>query len=114
MSPYSFFCSRSETSYIAKNIGTLNCKLDLKRPGTSAHLDGLKTQAEGINSLLKDEQSGAEVGIFLLGSKWQVEMLWRYFYNSNKQTFERNSFHTEMGKHTKSNLVPLYFTRVRG
>ncbi|CAH1449185.1 unnamed protein product [Lactuca virosa] len=52
----------SESDFIAKIVDAIDCKLDMKLVSTPAHLIGMDSRANDINSWLKNEQSGANMG----------------------------------------------------
>ncbi|KAI3709378.1 hypothetical protein L2E82_39139 [Cichorium intybus] len=84
-----------------KVVDTIECKLDLKLVSTPAHLIGMDARAAGIDSWLKNEQSGANVlAICGMGGSGKTTIA-QFIYNSNKQKFEGSSFLEEIGKHYK-------------
>ncbi|KAK9057143.1 hypothetical protein SSX86_024510 [Deinandra increscens subsp. villosa] len=90
-----------ETEFIANIVETIYYKLDLKLISTPAHLTGIETRAEAINSWLKDEHSDTNVlAICGMGGSGKTT-LGQYIFNSNKHNFESSSFVEEIGKHFK-------------
>ncbi|GJZ98552.1 Toll/interleukin-1 receptor domain-containing protein [Tanacetum coccineum] len=91
--------SGSETEFILKVVETIDSKLNVKLVSTPAHLTGMETRAEVINTWLKDDQSSSDVvAICGMGGSGKTTMA-QHIYNSNKLNFESSVFLEEIGKH---------------
>ncbi|XP_076919071.1 disease resistance protein RPV1-like [Bidens hawaiensis] len=90
--------SGSETNFIAEVVETVQCKLDFKQLSTStpAHLTGMETRVEVINSWLKNEESSA-LAICGMGGSGKTTLA-QHIYNLSKQHFHSSSFIEVAGK----------------